>query len=151
MSDLNEPVQGAKRVFLRVGEASVDVYEDSYEKGEGNFVNSYNLSSVEKQTFESAKDLMEAINDFMGIDAKPADYSVTKGEGQGQAFWLRTDVQQDADSTAPSQGQIEEWKRGELMLYNASVSVSVEAYEVSPMSDSDVEDLFLASGFTEWS
>ncbi len=91
------------------GKAIVDVYEDSYNEGEGDYVNGWDFDI--RGSFDTIQQLVTKLAEY-GFSDNPNDYVYLDGTLQSDAF-------QDADGIEPSNSDIEAWKRGEITLYNA--------------------------------
>ena len=110
----------------------VDVYEDDYKEGEGEFVNSYKVDWL-KEDIVKAKDLVKYLADNLYLSENPNDY-VVFDDGR-----IDTDQLQDEDGSEASKSQIERWKDGKMKLYNAHFIIKVEA--VSNSRTPSVEEL----------
>ena len=91
------------------GKAVVDVYEDDYNEGEGDYVNGWDFDI--RGAYDTIQQLVNKLAEY-GFSENPDDYVFLDGTIQSDAF-------QDADGMEPSDADIEAWKRGEIQLYNA--------------------------------
>lgn len=105
---------------IRIKYAEVEVCEDSYEEGELNYVNSWDIDSLKHQEFDDINSLIEAIADASYIfTADKGDYVYIDGR-------IDTDATVNSDNELPSDEEYAAWRRGELMLYNAHLMVGLE-------------------------
>lgn len=105
---------------IRVDYADVDVHEDSWEEGELDYVNSWDLNhELANKTFNTVDELIKAVADtsFCFSDDK-GYYAYIDGH-------IDTDATVNADNEEPSNEEYEAWKRGEIMLYNAYLRIGV--------------------------
>ena len=110
----------------------VEVHEDDYKEGEGQYVNSYRVDWL-KEDIVKAKDLVKYLADNLYLSENPNDYVVFQ-DGR-----IDTDQLQDEDGSEASKRQIEMWKDGKIKLYNAHFTIKVEA--VSNSRTPSVEEL----------
>ena len=96
-------------LFILSG-AEVEVYEDSYEEGEGDYVNGYSVDIHGRYTL---KELMKELSSW-GFSDNPKDYMWWDENGYSE---LMTDVNLCEDGTKPSKSKLELWKNGEFQLY----------------------------------
>jgi hypothetical protein len=96
-----------------------DVYEDSYEDGEGKHVNSFN--DVVNKTFDSPESLFEYIhNKVLYKDLSLNDY-VVSGDGR-----ISTSILVDEENSPfISDTELEEWKKGNKQLYTANYGFNI--------------------------
>ena len=114
------------------------VHEDSYEKGEGKFVNNWDIREIspvlELTDYNTVKELLEKLNE------KYLYHSSKKDEGVKNWFIfedpdlakkgeIRFDTDQlvDVDNQEASEYEVETWKKGEKQLYNAHTALYVKA------------------------
>lgn len=99
-----------------------EVFEDSYENGEGDYVNSYETDAVIKaETWQDAvKDFYENTL-YYNFDIDSIDIN-----DDGESFFESCIV--DAENTEPSEYQLERWKNGDMILYTNRMTVYV--YEI---------------------
>lgn len=104
---------------IRVDYAEVEVYEDSYEEGEGAYVNSWDIDALKGMTFDTAEDLVKAIAKNSWVFSEDlADYVYIDGR-------IDTDATVDVNNETPSDADFVAWRKGELMLYNAHLLCGV--------------------------
>lgn len=113
---LTEKATEGVKILVK-SKAYVEVYEDDYEEGEGDYANAWDFDV--RGEYDSAEELVKAIakNSFIFSD-KVKDYSFIDSTIQTSAFV-------NNDNEEPSKAEIEAWKNGELKLYNAYLSVLV--------------------------
>lgn len=104
---------------IRVDYAGVEVYEDTYNEGEGDYVNYWEVD-VAGRTFNNVDELVAAVNkaSYGVFSADKGDYVYIDGR-------IDTDAEVDVDNDTPSDEQYEEWKAGEIMLYVARLAIGV--------------------------
>lgn len=99
----------------------VRVYKDSYEQGEGEYVNGYDLS-LKNKIFNSIEDIIDIINKEFGIKYSPKEWSYMSGESR-----MFTSILVDEDSSGYiSKSDLSLWKKGELILYSANVDITLK-------------------------
>ncbi len=106
-----------------------DVYEDSYNEGEGDHVNSFN-GKVGK-SFDSADELIKYINDeVIYKDMEKSDFSVMD-DGR-----IVTSLLVDSENSPASKSQIAIWEKGDLELYSANYNFYIKLVaEKTPTSE----------------
>ena len=122
---------------FRVKFAEVEVDEDSYEAGEGAYVNSWDMS-IKGKTFSSLEEIVKAASneDYVFSDNKE-NWVYMDGR-------LLTDATVNEDGDKPYEDELEQWKQGNLMLYVAHLDIGVEVYdEVHDLTEEEAE----AEGF----
>ena len=99
------------------------VNEDSYTEGEGKFVNEWyqNLTI-------SAENVLDAIKQFYKEELYMNYVSGNTETDENRLFDSRI---VDKDNTKPSEWQIEEWKKGEILLYSENITLYV--YKLEPI------------------
>lgn len=105
---------------IRVDYAEVDVYVDSWDEGELDYVNSWDLNhELANKTFNNVDDLVKAVAkvSFCFSDDK-GDYGYVDGN-------IDTDATVNNDNEEPSGEEYEAWKRGDIILYNAHLRIGV--------------------------
>ena len=104
---------------IKVKYATVEVYQDSYNEGELGWCNSWELYGIAGREFDNIEDLIKAINqaDFIFSDNKE-NYIYIDGR-------IDTDAFVNNENFEPTAGEIEAWKKGEIMLYNARLMVGI--------------------------
>lgn len=130
----NEPT-----FIINGGKAWVDVYEDSYEEGEGNQVSSYDISLKGSYTL---KELMKEFS-YYGFSDKPSDYGCWYENGYSE---LMTDALLCEDNTEPSKSELESWKKGELELFTHRMSCHLQIGQIKDLNDEDMKNC----GFQTW-
>lgn len=134
-------------VIYTLRSANCDVYEDSYEEGEGRHVNAFDMdSTVVGKQFSNISDMIA----FLG-DKVIYDDAYTKGDNwlafeyEDGELRLDTDVMVDADNNSIGMDyNLDAWKAGKETLYNAHWMVFVSvAYK------SDVPSEIVASAVKE--
>lgn len=125
LSKVAESIDGA--VFT-LESCNVEVYEDSYEDGEGAFVNARDLKEYDGTRFNSLQEVISLIakRDIYNDDyIKPENWMAFEYDDKNGTLRLDTDVLVDVDNYPADDSDIEQWKRGELKLYNAHYNVYV--------------------------
>lgn len=101
-------------------ESEHDVYIDSFTEGEGDAVNSYNISEEIK-----ANNVKEAIEKYFdSVLCYAFDFSFA-GTYEGR---LEYSTLVDEDNSEASENQIELWKKDDVTLY--ANNISIVAYEL---------------------
>ena len=120
---------GANGYKLTLKNWDADIYEDSYEEGEGERVNSFG-EKVNK-SFSSGEELLEYINDnILYHNAKKEHYNIMD-DGR-----IVTSVLVDEDNSAASENEIEKWKKGDKKLYSANYNFYITlTQEKTPSAD----------------
>jgi len=118
--------------YIQVAYAYADVCEDSYEKGELNSVNNYNLE-ISGKLYESYEEFVTALCDEFGCD-KVKEYldSIEYDDFNGGEGNFYTDMTVDEDNLYPSESDFEEWKKGEKMLFNAHCYFKLNISDIHP-------------------
>ena len=119
----------------------VEVHEDSYEEGELDYVNGWNV--LIEGYFDTVEEFVAALNKELYWDIKPEDCDF--GEGV-----FRTSVMVNVDNEIPSEYEIEEWKKGNEMLYIADVFIPLECGP-RPEKHDMTDDEARSFGFEVWS
>ena len=112
----------------------IEVYEDSYDKGEGNYVQSYDLDIKGKYSF---KDLMKQLS-YYGYSTDPKDYTFDDVNGYSAIY---SSCMQNADGYEPSKSEIERWKKGEITLYTANLFARIYEVGVHDVSYEDAKEI----------
>jgi len=102
---------------IRINYVSVSVYKDSYEEGETENVNNYNLNYIDGNLV-SPKELVNFLSKEIYTSEDSSDYVILDNN-------IHTSQLQDADGSKASKSEIEEWKKGNLELYSANFVISV--------------------------
>lgn len=103
--------------------AEVEVCEDSYDKGEGDYVNSWSIPGLSGKEYDSLQELVSAIHE--------ADY-VFSNNIENYTYIdhrIDTDAEVDVDNCEPSEADYQMWRNGDLMLYVAHLCVGVTVNE----------------------
>lgn len=105
-----------------------EVHKDSYEEGELNHVNSFSFDAKEYEIADSDEILntIESYFDSLGYDCNATS------DGFVEEDRFSYNVLVDSDNCEASSNEIELWKKGEMTLYNSSISVIIE--EIKPFS-----------------
>lgn len=133
----------AKRKFANEGSkilvkwCTVDVHEDDYEEGEGDYVQSYDLDL--KGTYDSIQALIRDISRQSVFPDSIKDYVFFDANG-GE---ITSDVTVNNDNYEPSSKEVKAWERGELTLYSARLSCGIELVITKPMTNEDAEEMGL--------
>lgn len=114
----------------------IDIYEDSWEEGEGNHVNGWteNISGEYKsidEVIQEIKDTMYGLLDdytiknFIYIDGR-----------------ICTDVQVNNDNEEPSETEYDAWKKGEETLYIMRIDVPLKVVsDIHDLTEDEAEEL----------
>lgn len=97
----------------------VDIYEDDYNKGEGDFVNQWDVDV--RGEYDSVEELLKAIQN--------KTYLFENGNLQNCLFIdgdLLLDDEVNVNNETPTDAEIEDWKNGETMLYAARLRLPLE-------------------------
>lgn len=125
LSKVAESIDGAS---FTLKSCNVEVHEDSYEDGEGAFVNAWDLNVYAGMRFNSLQEVIELIAN-RGIYSKdyikPENWMAFEYDDKEGTLRLDTDVLVDAESNPADDSDIERWKKGEVKLYNAHYFVYV--------------------------
>lgn len=127
-----------KTVFT-LKSCNVEVHEDNYEHGEGNFVNSWNLKEYNGLRFKSLQAIINLVASegiYNEDYTKPENWMLC-GYDEDGIIRLDTDVLVNQDNYPADDNEIESWKKGEVKLYNAHyfVYVRCEYIKVVPKKD----------------
>jgi len=122
----------------------VEVYEDSYEEGEGDHVNSWD-GKVGKE-FKTKAEMLKYINDnIIYTDYTVDDFEYDEEMGGG----LQTTVTVDEDNSPASESEIKKWQAGQMKLYSAHYSIDIAAYVKAPIDFRTDESLVNPKRFSE--
>ena len=114
--------------------AYAEVYEDSYEQGEGDYVNTWDLDV--RGTYKTFQELIDAIeNQSYCFTSDPKNYVFLDGT-------IQTDAIVDEDNDEPNSRQLDAWKRGEYTLYVARLVLPVEVGMASHEMTEDEAEMF---------
>lgn len=131
---INKIEESIDKDTLFAVDGSVEVYEDSYEHGEGDYVHSYELDIKGKYSF---KDLMKQLS-YYGYSTDPKDYTFDDVNGYSTIY---SSCMQNADGYEPSKSEIERWKKGEITLYTANLSARIYEVGVHDVSYEDAKEI----------
>lgn len=111
------------------------VHEDSYEKGEGKFVNCWSLHEVSE--YDTIKELLEKLNETYLYhrgkkDEGVKNWFIFEDPDLAKKGEIRFDTDQlvDVDNQEASDYEVEAWKKNERELYNAHTTLYVKAVMV---------------------
>ena len=125
--------------------AYVDVVENSYENGEQpgtEFEFDWDFNG----TYRRIDDLISVVNEEMPYFSDvPSDW-LGLPESWGDVATIQCDALVSVDEYSEyieeaSKDEIEAWKRGEIKLYNAHISVPVEIGEIRNITYDDFEEM----------
>lgn len=125
LSKVAESIDGA--VFT-LKSCNVEVHEDSYEDGEGAFVNAWDLKEYDGMRFNSLQEVIDLIANrgiYNKDYTKPENWMAFEYDDKDGTLRLDTDVLVDVDNHPADDSDIERWKKGEVELYNAHYYVYV--------------------------
>lgn len=125
LSKVAESIDGA--VFT-LKSCNVEVHEDSYEDGEGAFVNSWDLNEYAGMRFNSLQEVIDLIANrgiYNKDYTKPENWMAFEYDDKDGTLRLDTDVLVDVNTHPADDSDIEKWKKGEVELYNAHYYVYV--------------------------
>ena len=119
--------------ILVTKKGTVDCYEDDYENGEGDFVNSWDFDV--RGEYDSAEDLIKAIvKETYLFDFKVDEFIFTDGA-------IQTSDLVDEESIKADKHDIELWKKGEKTLYSANMWLPLECVsDKHKMTDDEAEE-----------
>ena len=110
-----------------------DVYEDNYEQGEGDHVNSFD-GKVHK-TFEFVDDLIRYIStNILYKDVSKEEFDIQDGV-------MSTSLLVDEANVPATDSEIELWKEGEIKLYSANYSFYVQLVEEKEATENDLRKM----------
>lgn len=116
----------------------IDITEDDWNDGYLEHVNVWNFSV--QGTYDSAEQLIKAIQNATGMfyGLKPADFALDDYKPFSS---LRASELVNVDNESPSEDEIERWKKGEIKLYAADLTLPVMvAEELRDMSREDADE-----------
>jgi hypothetical protein len=133
-----------KKVY-KVINCSTTVHEDSYEKGEGKFVNCWSLREVapviELTDYNNVKELLEAINEKYLYhrgkkDEGVKNWFIYEDPDLAKKGEIRFDTDQlvNVDNQEARDYEVEAWKKNEKELYNAHTVLYVKAIMVEDVN-----------------
>lgn len=99
------------------------VQEDNWEHG----ITGEDFMKDVDETFKasSIKEVIFKVADFLGIEDKDVEKSLYIGDGMGGGV-CQLSVMENADGEPASAGELEEFKRGETVLYIADYSFDID-------------------------
>ena len=116
--------------ILVTKKGTVDCYEDDYENGEGDFVNSWDFDV--RGEYDSAEDLIKAIVKATYL----FDFKVNEFTFEGGS--ITTSDLVDEENVQADKKDIELWKKGEKTLYSANMWLPLECiYDKHRMTDDE--------------
>ena len=129
----------AKTFIVRY--ATVDVYEDIYDEGEGAYVNGWNMS-IKGNAYKSLTDIIKAVS------IEDPIFSDDKQNWVYMDGRLLTDAEVNADNEEPDDDEYEQWGNGDLMLYVARLDIGIDVYdEAYELTEEEAEEEAEAEGF----
>jgi len=139
--------QGMKKIY-HIRLLYTDVYEDSYEKGELEHVNSWSGKEVLGQklyaAYDSIGDILRMLNDKYLYMWKGADniknWFIYEDPDLKDEIRFDCDTQVDAENSPADDTDIEKWKKGEEKLYNAHSVLYVTAEYVTYASADELTE-----------
>jgi len=117
---------------IRIDHISVDVYEDSYEEGEGEHYDTYTFDADNDSV--PVNSLVEYLSNLLGVSDNPKDYSIMDSV-------VHYSQLVDKDYNRPSNSEKEQWKRGDLKLYSANYTIHVTLIDEIETSDEIISRL----------
>ena len=103
--------------------AEVEVCEDLYDEGEGEYVNSWEIRELRGREYEVIQDLLDDIAEYSYIfTSDKDDYVYIDGR-------IDTDATVDAHNNIPNDAQIQMWRNGEEKLYVAHLCCGISVKE----------------------
>jgi hypothetical protein len=113
---------------LRLKYISVDVNEDNYEQGEGRNVTSYSLPEYKGRTFDFDGEVLKFFYYELGLSMDTNDYVIIDN-------CIHFDQLQDEDGNMASEYAMEQWRKGEKVLYNAHYTICLDGVIERELSD----------------
>tara|TARA_R110000868_G_scaffold409072_1_gene693858 strand:+ start:575 stop:925 length:351 start_codon:yes stop_codon:yes gene_type:complete len=101
------------------------VYIDSYNEGEGNYVNSFDIESTQKT--ETIREAIE--NHFNNTIYLPFNFEHAETNEDNKVMYWSNLV--DEDNNEPSKYDIEKWKKEEKELYSNNIEIIIS--EIVPL------------------
>lgn len=127
---LKEAFDGGYEILASTG--WVTMHEDSYENGEGKFVNEWDIDI--RGTYSSMQDFIKAVQKYEDVPSDPDNWGIFDGR-------LITNFLADSDSISANDREIEAWKRGEETLYLVDVNIPVKLITTRELTDDDADML----------
>lgn len=119
--------------ILVTKKGTIEVSEDDYEKGMGDFVNSWDFDC--RGEYDSAEDLIKAIQKetYLFDDYKVSDFVFYDGN-------IMSSDMVDEDNMKADKRDIDLWEKGEKKLYIADMFLSLECVsDKHEMTDDEAE------------
>jgi hypothetical protein len=121
------------------------IHEDSYEEGEGNYVNEF--SENINMSFDSGKELLEYIKSNIIYDSSAEFFVFEDGR-------VSCSLMVDNNNSSASKSEIERWKKGEEKLYVADYSFTITIMQEETPSQEDLSkmlgiNMYAKGGTTE--
>jgi ankyrin repeat protein len=116
-----------------------DVYEDSYEEGEGKNVSSY----MEKFSKKSLEALIADIESY--VDTKRSDWNFDNINEYGWASELWTDTLRTGENTESSESEMQSWKAGEITLYSYSYHILISKVFEGEVSAEELQSVGISN------
>ena len=101
-------------------QSSHDVYEDTFEEGEGKCVNSYFMDGRVK-----AKNMEAAVNKYYELNLFYDYRKDNIADSEENDFSLYDSILVDSENMQASEYEIEEWKVGKKKLYRNDITIKV--------------------------
>lgn len=120
---------------INVKYASVDIYEDSYEQGELDYIQSYDVSL--KGMYRSLNDLLYELG-TCGFSNKVQDYYLNIDTGE---LWISS--LQNGDGEEPSNIEMQLFKEGKINLYAAHLNVGISIVSEHDITETEAKELGL--------
>lgn len=120
-------------VKIRIDSINVDVYEDSYEEGEGKFVNSYTRTDF-KGELVSPHQLIPILHEQVYLSNDPSDYSIYEG-----VIFTSQLITRNGDTA--SESEKERWKKGDLELFSENTNIKVSIVYPTKFTDEELSKL----------
>ena len=121
-----------KDAKIKINWVDVSVYKDSWEEGETDNVNNYDMVGI-KGSVVSPKELIGFLAKNIYTSEDISDYVLIDNN-------IHTSVRQDADGMEAGKSEVEEWKKGNLELFSANYVINV-----SVISEIDADSEMLSS------
>ena len=118
----------------KIAGGEVEVCEDSYENGEGDYYDGWTFPSYEYE-YDDIEKLMEDISDISDVPftSNPSDYVYIDGRIDTDAFVAE-------DYLTPTDADMELWRDGEMTLYNAHLFCHIVVVERAYTAEGGFDD-----------
>lgn len=103
---------------------SSEIYEDSYEHGEGDFTGCGIHGMAIGKTFASLEDAAQWLKEHFGLFSSLTEYHIEDGYIQTSITVADHSNAQNGGWFEPTEKEYEAWRKGELMLYSENFTVS---------------------------